>query len=243
MAFRQNANKLLRLAYRLKLPPLVWASPRYLLSFPRSGNHWLRFCIEYISGRSTLGCYSNPRDVPICLNEFPADAGVLTHVRWWSPALLRKAHYPHEVLSPHSLLVLIRDPKECIPRHSDYRVEYFESNIQHYLDILRFYQEQRCPKLLVYYEDLLQSPKESIQKVADFIGSYQAARLEQLCAEYERLQQICAGAKNRAWKGAISGFAPHFHWKRLEQEQQEKFMQLWHQTMPEPSSIVLRYFT
>lgn len=36
-----------------------------LLSFPRSGNHWVRFILEWFSVRTTYGCVGSNVDMPI----------------------------------------------------------------------------------------------------------------------------------------------------------------------------------
>ena len=43
---------------------------KVLLSYPRSGNHLVRFFIELLSELPTLGCINNKLDIPIYLNEF-----------------------------------------------------------------------------------------------------------------------------------------------------------------------------
>ena len=41
-----------------------------LLSYPRSGNHLVRFFIELLSEKPTFGCGDNPKDIEIYKNKF-----------------------------------------------------------------------------------------------------------------------------------------------------------------------------
>ncbi|HUG61719.1 MAG TPA: hypothetical protein VMP03_07730 [Methylomirabilota bacterium] len=94
-----------------------------IASFPRSGNHLVRFMVEYLTGRPTLGCATNPVDVPICRNTFPDDPDVLAHVG--GEPIARKVHFVREIAPmdpPASRLLLVRrDPTEALLSHVEHR--------------------------------------------------------------------------------------------------------------------------
>ena len=59
----------------------------YLLSYPRSGNTWLRYCIETLSGIRTIGY----------LNSDLKDKGVLEKYRNDQNVILIKRHETKEI--------------------------------------------------------------------------------------------------------------------------------------------------
>jgi hypothetical protein len=63
-----------------------------VISYPRSGKHWVRFIVEWFSGRPTLGCYSNPRDLRICRNILRSKVSPLRHVAEGSMPIALKSH-------------------------------------------------------------------------------------------------------------------------------------------------------
>ncbi len=89
-----------------------------LLSYPHSGNHWVRFIIEYLTGYPTCGIRSNKNDVPIYRNVFPLTSHPLAHVNPHLEYLFYKSHKANARLfsgaeGVDSLLFLIRDYREC----------------------------------------------------------------------------------------------------------------------------------
>ena len=153
-----------------------------LLSYSQSGNHMLRFIVEYLTARPTAGCRGNLADRPIHANAFPPPHRPLDHVDAWAPPSAYKFHYSgpaavnHKPTCPLSLgelgscrrlVLLVRDFGKCIPRYfegvSDAAaavkgppsVEAIDVQTDLYLDNLRTFAAFPGPRLLVRYEDLV----------------------------------------------------------------------------------------
>ena len=47
------------------LPKALACDYNALWSFPRSGNHWVRFITEYLTNSPTHGCITNHSDTPV----------------------------------------------------------------------------------------------------------------------------------------------------------------------------------
>lgn len=142
-----------------------------LLSYPRSGNTWVRYIFEFLSKRPTQG-YDHKTDAPLGKR---VDIGVDLS----APPIAVKSH--NELGGPDDkLLVVVRDYKEAITRHAkaggwntDQKLK--EHFIQEtsgkeragvdYVKILQLYDEYEGDKLLVYYEDLIEKPKDTITKI------------------------------------------------------------------------------
>jgi hypothetical protein len=70
---------------------------KILLSYPRSGNHLMRFCIEILTEMPTLGVIGNNSDIPIFMNIFPKEVkfNINSLDNYNESDLYRKYHYPH----------------------------------------------------------------------------------------------------------------------------------------------------
>jgi len=92
----------------------------FIISFPRSGNQLTRFLLEWFSGRPTLGCCGNGRDVP--LHTKPELKSVLSHVNPKLKPIGSKHHYFDLPKNPNvesdTVLLILRNYKECVLRHT-----------------------------------------------------------------------------------------------------------------------------
>lgn len=141
-----------------------------ILSYPRSGNHFVRYLVEFLTGRATLGAVGFTRtpgqDTPICLRSGPQ---FLTHVCIDAP-VANKAHFAHTVPKYTDRLVLIvRHPIEALISHnqttmvaindghplSRSSMATLASGATKFLDNLNYFEKFHGPKEIVFYEDLL----------------------------------------------------------------------------------------
>lgn len=95
-------------------------------SYPRSGNHALRFFLEFVFARGSLGCVGNVKDLPLSQNKYPGGFP-LAHVKQLE-FIARKLHFAEEYaalskLAPASdivyqgAVVILRPPVLCITSH------------------------------------------------------------------------------------------------------------------------------
>ena len=138
-----------------------------LLSFPRSGNHLIRFIIEYIIGYPTKGCID--KDIPVYLNLYKTDK-LMSHVIP-EPFIIEKLHDSNSISNASSLIFIVRDFKECIPNHNNYNGDYRES-MKLYIQNFIYYSNYKGPKLLIYYEDMIENSMTTIFSIINFIIQY-----------------------------------------------------------------------
>lgn len=191
----------------------------YLLSYPRSGNHWVRFIIEYITAKPTHGCIANEKDPPIHANCFPQDEKPLKHVDSSSSYVIWKAHTLDELRGTARLVFIIRDFKECIPRHTSYDMDQFETCFKEYLDLLQFYDSHQKPKLLIYYEELLASCVDTAIKLAALLPDVRRDLVAEFANNADRYKRINTLATGRRWAGCVSDFQPVYHYRLLSDDQ------------------------
>lgn len=192
----------------------------WLLSYPRSGNTFVRYCVEYISKRPSV-------DHPSIGKKFP-ELGVDLS----APVIMFKSHRwkPDNMglEGADGLIALVRDYKECIPRHYKENPKHkkdlfnmFVSEVKgidnetgaDYISVLQAYDQRIGPKHFIYYEDLILKPRQTIIKLAEFIG-FKNDHLEDLLNNYDKHQKF--GIKAYHAKSHSLGKDIKFHQKQLD---------------------------
>lgn len=130
-----------------------------LASYPRSGNTWVRYIVECISGRPTVGDYHR-KDTPI-YKRLPIQITDRTPI-------LQKSHQIPDKVND-ALIIIVRDYKEAILRHLEQKQQDLAANIDNYLELLARFDRYTGRKLLIYYEDLIKTPKTEILKLSRFL--------------------------------------------------------------------------
>ena len=150
----------------------------YLISYPRSGANWLRYCIEAICKAPTHGVAPRspltPLDGPVeeAVREL-MDVSLGVDLR--KSPVLQHSHRWHESAPSTRILMIVRNYKECILR--DFRGTVGNDSLVHeiarrdsidilcnkdglrdYSHLLEEYVKHPGPKHLIYFEDLKLKP-------------------------------------------------------------------------------------
>jgi len=171
-----------------------------ILSFPRSGNHFVRYIVEYLTGRATIGCteklLSSPNgDSPICCRSGPK---FLEHVSLENP-IACKFHFANNSIKSYipigdteKIIFIVRHPIETWASHryknhkeifsnlplSENLLKLAKKDKENFLNNLDFYTNYQGEKICIFYEDLVsQTPREPIEKIVKFLN------LSQSCAD------------------------------------------------------------
>lgn len=171
-----------------ELPTDEWNQRVYLATYPRSGNHWIRFLIEEATHIATSSVYQDS-DFPHLPLSFPwggysVDQGYQGNCRYPEPneAVVIKTHFPS--FNPNrfdnkpcvQVIRIIRNPIDSIssyyvyahPSDSDYKVP--KETIGDYLYSWRKFQEywDQAPNVLtIRYEDLIDNPTYYLAKILE----------------------------------------------------------------------------
>lgn len=134
-----------------------------LLSYPRSGNTWLRYCIENLTSISTRGYDTNPMD------------GSIKNL--YSKKVVLKRH---KVTGPEinrPLIFVLRNYKEVVRGADERTFETFKelcngkNQPYDYIQSIKAFDESPSnEKLLIHYEDLMKDPASELLKICDFLG-------------------------------------------------------------------------
>jgi len=172
--------------------------PIVITSFPRSGNSLVRFIIESVTGRPTLGDgtpeYREVHDRPIHTYIDGMDIS-------GEPVAIKR-HFPKDLAEVgESLILVLRDYKECIPSHksdiwnmqelnNEQLDDIFAPAIEHYVSLVDAFDGWEGRKLLVYYRDLVGNPVPSIRLISEFVCG-DPVRTARLVEDHERQMGRC----------------------------------------------------
>ena len=190
-----------------------------LWSFARSGNHWVRFIVEYLTNSPTHGCRDNPKDVPIYLNTFPNEEHPLADVNPQNPFVLYKSHHAYATASVSALILLIRNYHDHLSNLGNYAIFYgeehfFLDDITIYLELIAAYDRFNGNKMFIYYEDLLTYPEREISRIRYFLnGSHERYKI--FMDNHDYYAEISNKGENRDW------LYNHGHFKSMRAYQEK----------------------
>lgn len=196
--------------------------PYIVLSYPRSGNHWVRYVIEWFSGRPTLGAddgehwrdRASPGDLPIHARSIMEHVGGMP--------IGKKRHWIKDWDSRGAQLVfVIRNYKECVARHLQTKgTDPSSSSVMGDLDryALSLCQFDSWPndKHLVRYEGLIERPREEICALLDFLNLRDDEIEDDFFGSFEFHQQNALGTLKAG--SATQGQATDYHARELTRE-------------------------
>jgi hypothetical protein len=171
-----------------------WPGRVYLASYPRSGNHWMRYLVEEATGIATSSTYIDP-DPQHLATLFPwggycCDHGYEGHCRYPEPGetSLIKTHFPAMHISwfdglPYRFAIrIIRHPVDCFysfylweRTQSHKRAEPFipRKRLKNCIRNWRRFQEYWDAQenvLTLRYEDLVHDPLPYLAEILEKIG-------------------------------------------------------------------------
>ena len=207
-----------------------------LWSSPRSGNHWVRFIVEYLTGHPTCGTDDNPNDKPIFMDKFPSVSHPLAHVSSKRSYILYKSHKPYPLLNDSTIILLVRNIGELIPRYvqeqpSNMREEWLRG----YIKLIKAYDEFSGAKMHIYYEDLLLNPEREILRIKHFSGASDS-RYKAFINHYDYYSYLSNHPLERDWNHYDSGLNFNFWRERVSEENNcvQEDTQFFHQLLADP---------
>jgi len=182
-----------------------------LLSYPRSGNHLVRFFIELLSETPTYGCKGNNKDKEIYRNVFE-EIIPFNITNFDKRKCYFKYHFPpSKDVILNKLILIVRNPKEVLLRHNCYRINI--KSFEGYFKNIDFYNNYKGKKILLYYEDILQKKKKFIETLYEFLDLKNLEKKKYVLANLDKLYKLSAKGKNRVWGGIISNSINYYYEK------------------------------
>jgi hypothetical protein len=168
----------------------------FILSYPRSGNTWLRYCLEFLTQRPSLSRIGLRYFLqqPLGFSAgFTLDLGKQP---------FEKIHCLREIVGSvtetDALIFIVRNPKETFARQGSKGLSLHASKLASkgynrdiYFDNIALYETWNAQRrLLIYYEDLLLLPQKTLATILTFLGE-SCDRLDLFMSEYEKHQTVC----------------------------------------------------
>lgn len=176
----------------------AYAGPfTFLLSYPRSGNTWMRYVLEFTTGRPSFHRFNLKDNMnrPLAwLAGFDIDI---------SKAPIEKIHSKKELGKTKGnsqtdyLILIVRNPKEALSRHGGQitlpvllgQESKGNADPRIYFNNIALYNSWNpARRLLIYYEDMIVYPRETFQKILAFLNE-PFDKLDEFMAHFEEHKQ------------------------------------------------------
>jgi hypothetical protein len=206
-------------------------SSKVLLSYPRSGNHLVRFFIELLSEQPTHGCIENKLDIPIYKNEFTEQIpfNINQSHNYDTKQFYTKYHTPppnNDTTSNTTitdLILIVRNPKEVLLRHCNNRLNVGGNyGFLPYFQIIDYYTHFTGHKICFFYEDILTDKIKFIEELYAFLQLNNEKKKEYVINNIDKLYELCKTGKKRDWGGVISNDID-FYYKKIRDEHKIPF--------------------
>lgn len=211
---------------------------KVLLSYPRSGNHMVRFFLELLSEQPTMGAVNvktnqiSASDKPIYTNKFREN--IPFNISKYNQVDCFYKHHqpPNKSNNVKQLIFIVRNPQEVLIRHS-----YNKLNLnlyQDYFDIIDYYNNFKGEKLLLFYEDIFKDKELLINELYTFLKLENEEKKQYIIKNAEKLSELSKSPTDRKWEKPISN-SVEFHYKRIPEKIKTQYDEYIAKKMMNPS--------
>jgi len=153
----------------------------YILSYPRSGNHLVRFLIESLSGQPTLGAQNGKSEFATIFSiDKPIYKKINIKINTKKPIGIKRHHFDkyNETGFELDLLLILRNPIEAIFSHKinqlteKFDIQIINDEFKKYCELLKIYHSSNKNKIIFYYSDLIENDKNTLQNLKNFLKNY-----------------------------------------------------------------------
>ena len=199
---------------------------KILLSYPRSGNHLVRFFMELLSEQPTLGVMNNVKDRPIFENIFSENIpfNIDSIDNYDIDNLYVKSHVPPTPTNkPTELIFIVRNPQEVLLRNLNYK---FKTNgwdgYDNYFKNIDYFINFDGKKLCLYYENIITEPIQFIEEIYNFLDIKNKSKKDYVIQNIDKLYELSKNGKNRIW-GGVNSNSIHYYYDKIKLEDKELF--------------------
>lgn len=184
-----------------------------ILSYPRSGNHLVRFFIELLSEKPTFGCKRYEKtDKEIYKNIFPEKIPFNISNFDKKDCFIKYHDLPSEKICINKLIIILRNPKEVLLRHNN--MKFIPNSFETYFKIIDFFNNCKGKKLLLYYEDIVTNKTNFINTLYDFLDVNNIEKKNYVLSNIDKLYDLSSKGKDRSW-GGINSNSINYYYKKI----------------------------
>lgn len=191
-----------------------------LLSYPRSGNHLVRFFIELLSEMPTYGCKENEKDIEIYKNVFPEKVPFNISDFDKKDCYFKYHNPPSQNISSKKLILIIRNPNEALLRHNNYKLNI--KDYETYFKNIDYYNNHKEEKLLLHYEDIITNKQKFINTLYDFLNVNNIEKKNYVLSNIDKLYNLSSKGEKRSW-GGINSNTSDYYYKKIPESIKEQF--------------------
>jgi hypothetical protein len=194
-----------------------------ICSYPRSGNHLVRFFIELLSELPTSGCHNNPDDVPIYMNKFKNN--IFFNIKDKEKIFFYKKHCMPPLQNIKNLIFLLRNPQEVLLRHHNYNIIINKSwdSFDEYFNNIDKYLEFDGKKMLFFYEDIISDKKVFIEQLYNSLEINNINKKKYVTDNIEFLYNESSQGEGRSWGGINSNFKVNYYYDNEKNINKKEF--------------------
>jgi hypothetical protein len=195
-----------------------------IMSYPRSGNHLVRFFVELLSETPTEGCKCDITSIykEKFIHQF-YDNNVIHFNIIDNECKFYKTHSPNGH-NYNKLILIIRNPFECIIRHTQCYMDYknyndiFLNNVKNYFDLIDEYLTHDKDKIILFYEDMLSDKQKFINELYHFLVVDKPDKLAYVLNNIDFLweQSLNPSIERKTWGGNNSSQALSYYFEKIE---------------------------
>ena len=198
-----------------------------LLSYPRSGNHLVRFFIELLSEIPTYGCKGSDTDIEIYKNVFPEKVPFNISDFDKKDCYIKYHIPPSQNIISNKLILIIRNPNEALLRHNNYKLNIKDNvkciySYETFFKNIDYYNNHKGKKLLLYYEDIITNKHKFINTLYDFLDVNNIEKKNYVLSNIDKLYNLSSKGKNRVW-GGINSNTTDYYYEKIPESIKEQF--------------------
>jgi len=199
----------------------------YILSYPRSGSFWVRWCLEFLLQTTRISDHPK-RSFQFALKNNRVNLSTI--FKPIDEYKLLKDHGVNQNFDDGNttLIMVLRNYKECIPRQIIYKAQTKQQALNQYVRMIKRYDKWNGKKFIVYYEDLITDPEKTLENLINIIDTKYVKNIKLLMQDYEEHKKgsleryTTTGGKPESM---TKGNSIIFHSKKLTIEQKQDYDQ------------------
>ncbi len=195
-----------------------------LVSYPRSGNHLVRFFIELLTERPTSG------EIPLYMNIYPKE--IPFNIKKASNDFIYQKCHDNLPKTEKNVILLIRNPREVLLRHQMFKIK--KQNYQKYFHIIKQYHQCTGKKIIFFYEDMLTNKKQFINKLYEFLECKKEKKLKYVLSNLDELWNLSLQGTGRSWGGNKSKQNLNYYYKQTKKYNKTHFDNYLREKLKDP---------